>query len=422
MAVNTELSEKPDTVQQFEALFNYATIGIVATDQNGQIINFNKCAETQFGYTKAEILGKLVEILIPDTYRTDHVKQRNHYHQHPEPRSMGAGRDLYAKRKDGSVFPVEVSLSHYVHNGQTFVIAFVVDITVRKQSELVVVAQKQELEKITSQVMELNVALEQRVEDRTKQLRDTMAALEQSKAELSEALKSERKLSEMKSNFVTLASHEFRTPLSTILSSAYLLQQYTGSEGNTGKHLQRIKNAVVAMKSILEDFLSLGKLEEGLIMVKEEKISAEEYCRFMQETVEEMEQMRKPGQQLVLECTVHQDITTDTNLVKNILINLLSNAIKFSPEGSAIRVRAVSNGSELELSVTDQGIGISTEDQRHLFQRFFRGRNAGNIQGTGLGLHIVGKYLELMKGKISLKSVMNEGTSFSVHLPLNGKP
>src|SRR5438105_131342 len=113
MVVNTNLQQVNDTVQEFQALLNYATIGIVVTDQSGKITNFNKCAETQFGYTKAEILGKLVEELIPNEFHSLHVNHRKSYYQHPKPRSMGAGRDLYAKRKDNSVFPVEVSLSHY---------------------------------------------------------------------------------------------------------------------------------------------------------------------------------------------------------------------------------------------------------------------------------------------------------------------
>jgi len=417
MQANTQLDTSNDTVQQLQALFNFATIGIVVTDQKGRIINFNKCAEAQFGYAKEQILGKPVEELIPTEVHSLHIKHRNHYYQHPEPRSMGAGRDLFAKRKDNSVFPVEVSLSHYSVTGQTYVIAFVIDITVRKNSEAIVLLQKQELENITRQLKQFNVELEQKVEDRTKMLRETMAELERSKAELSEALESEKELSDLKYRFVTLASHEFRTPLSTILSSAYLLEQYTDNEGKTKKHILRIKNAVAGMKNILEDFLSLGKLDEGLIEIRREEITADQCRKHIQVALEEIEQMLKAGQKLKLCHSGSANVILDLHLLKNIISNLVSNAIKFSPEGSTIEVISHCGESELEIGVKDSGIGISEEDQQHLFQRFFRGKNVTNIQGTGLGLHIVGKYLELLNGRIDLKSSLNSGSTFTVYIP-----
>src|SRR5690349_3306197 len=141
-----------DTIEQFEALFAFATIGIIVTDQDGIIINFNRCAETQFGYTKDEIAGRPVEDLIPKQYQSTHKAHREKYYMAPHPRSMGAGRDLYAKRKDNTVFPVEVSLSHYMSRGKIFVLAFVIDITVRKNSEQMVLQQKQELEEVTKRI------------------------------------------------------------------------------------------------------------------------------------------------------------------------------------------------------------------------------------------------------------------------------
>ncbi len=408
-----------DNIRQFEALFNYATIGIVVTGNTGKIINFNKYAEIQFGYTKEEVLGQPVEILIPTRVHTSHNHHREGFYHHPEQKRMGEGRDLFARKKNGDEFPVEISLTYYHMGKETLVIAFVIDITVRKKGEVEVLRQKQELEKVATQVKQMNIELEQKVGDRTKMLRETLAQLEKSKDELSDALEKEKELNELKSRFVTMASHEFRTPLSTILSSAFLLEKYneTSTEKKSGKHIQRIKTAVDGMKSILEDFLSLGKLEEGSIKAVIETLSAGECFTEMEETINEMEQLLKPGQRIHSQHNGNANVRIDKHLLKNILINLISNAIKFSPEGSEIQIICSITNELMSVTVKDSGIGISEEDQQHLFQRFFRAKNAANIQGTGLGLHIVTKYLELMNGNISMQSKLNEGTTFIISIP-----
>ena len=405
--------------EQLEALFNYASIGIVVTDDEGKIINFNKLAESQFGYKEGELIGKKIEILLPPSVHAIHIKHREDYYKHPEPRTMGHGRDLYAQNKDGNTFPVEVSLSHYTINNQTFVIAFVIDITVRKRQEIVVLRQKQELEEITTEIKKMNSELEQKVSDRTKMLQEALTELEKSKEELSEAFENEKELSELKSRFVTMASHEFRTPLSTILSSAYLLEKYNeqNRDEKVQKHLERIRGAVGGMKNILEDFLSLGKLEEGLVQTRIEKVSAEVFDEDVNNLIQELKVLFRPGQEVVFNNTVNKNISADRNLLKNILINLISNAIKFSNENAIITVSSSLSDTDVIISVADQGIGISEEDQQHLFERFFRARNANNIQGTGLGLHIVEKYLELMNGRIKMTSELNEGSVFTIYIP-----
>ncbi len=405
--------------KQYAALFNYATIGIVVTDSDGEIVNFNKYAESQFGYTTEEIAGKKIDILVPKQFYAPHLVHRENFYNNPSPRQMGHGRNLFALRKDGTEFPVEISLSHYQVDGSTFVIAFVIDITVRKRDELLVLQQKEELEKITKQIIQMNLQLEQKVEDRTKMLRETLAELEKSKEELREALETEKELGELKSRFVTMASHEFRTPLSTILSSAFLLDKYSDSVPREKRslHIQRIKNAVSGMKSILEDFLSLGRLEEGSLKANVEVVTAEECFVEIEETVREMETVLKPGQQINFERSGNYEVTFDKHLLKNILLNLLSNAIKFSPENSIINIAAKLKNNEIEVAVKDSGIGIAEEDKYHLFERFFRAKNAGNIQGTGLGLHIVTKYLEIMNGTIELESKLDEGSCFTIHIP-----
>lgn len=409
-------------MHQFEALFNFATIGIIVTDNEGKIINFNKYAETQFGYTKEEMLGQTVDMLLPSSAHARHAKYREQYYKHPEPRVMGHGRDLFAQNKEGATFPVEVSLSHYAVNDETFVIAFVIDITVRKRHEATAIEQKHELVRITSEIKSMNLELEQKVEDRTKMLREALSELERSKAELNLAYENEKELNELKSGFVTVASHEFRTPLTTILSSAYLLDKYTRlhDDPKIGKHIDRIKVTVDGMKNILEDFLSLGKMEEGLMQADMESVSPAGIDGILNDLMQELDGLLKPGQEIICTNTVEEEVWVDRNLLKNILINLLSNAIKFTEENGIIHVRAAIAGNDFMISVEDKGIGISEDDQKHLFERFFRGKNAGHIQGTGLGLHIIGKYVELMKGRITLESQLNAGTGFTIHLPNMG--
>lgn len=403
----------------FEALFNYATIGIIVTNETGTIINFNKQAEKDFDYPKEEIINKSIDILLPESARAKHKIYRDEFYKNPSPRAMGHGRDLFAQKKDGSVFPVEVSLSNYTINEKLFVIAFVIDITVRKEHESTVVKQKEELQRITTQIKQMNASLEKKVEDRTKMLHETITALEQSKHELGNALKTEKDLSELKSRFVSMASHEFKTPLSTILSSAYLLEKYNnGSETEKrSKHITRIQNAVNDMRLILDDFLSLDKLDEGLLKCEINSVSADECFEEIKTVISEMQVNCKHGQTIEFYHEGFKNVFIDKHLLKNICVNMLSNAIKFSPENSAIKVDCIITEDDFIISFKDEGIGIPQEDWQHLFERFYRAKNAFNIQGTGLGLHIVTKYLELMNGAIELKSELNKGSVFTLHIP-----
>lgn len=411
---NPQVGGKKDGAEllQLEAIFDFATIGMIIVDAKGLIVNFNHFAETQFGYNKSEILGQPIEILLPREIKDKHIGLRTDFHKSPVRRPMGSGRDLYARRKNDTIFPVEVSLSHYTRDDESFVIAFIVDITVRKQNEA-------EIEESSQKIKQINIELEQKVDGRTKMLRETLAELEASKEELNEALKKERELGDLKSRFVTMASHEFRTPLSTILSSASLIDKYVTSEDQPKrrKHVDRIKEAVGNMRDILEDFLSLGKLEEGQIDVNIESFSPEVLSDDISRLVAALQQLSKPGQKIQMECNFTSNVKVDKKLLSHIISNLLSNAIKFSPDHTEIFLICKEQSGELQIRVKDQGIGISEEDQRHLFERFFRAKNAANIQGTGLGLNIVLKYLELMDGKITCESKINGGTTFILSIP-----
>ncbi|WP_241237859.1 PAS domain-containing sensor histidine kinase [Pseudoflavitalea rhizosphaerae] len=402
--------------QQVKALFDNATEGIILTNQKGEIVLVNPAALQLFGYDKDELLGKAIEVLIPGRFHHAHTGYREGFYKKPGNRSMGHGRDLFARTRTGDEFPVEVSLSFYRQKNEFFVIAFIVDITQRKEAEQRLLEKREQLEQVTEEIRTLNADLESKVEERTMILKDALQELENSQKNLSEALDKEKELNEIKSRFVSMASHEFRTPLSTVLSSAALIGKYTQTDeqDKRDRHLKRIRDSVKHLNDLLEDFLSLGRLEEGKVFTTIGPVDLKE---FLEDIMEEMKTLLKPGQEININCSGDDLIVTDKKLLRNILINLISNAAKFSPEGAPIQVIASNENDLLHLSVQDKGIGIAEEDQHHMFTSFFRGRNAVNIQGTGLGLHIVKRYVDLVRGKISLQSKLGAGTTVTVELP-----
>ncbi len=399
------------------SLFENATEGIILTNGKGVIVVANPAAEIMFGYSKNELVNQPIEVLIPEKFKSVHHEHREGFYKKPSNRTMGHGRDLYGRKMDGSELPVEISLSHYERDSETFVIAFIVDITGRKQIENRMLQQKAELEMVTEKIRQLNAELEIKVEERTLILKEALQKLEQSQEELSGALDKERQLNEIKSRFVSMASHEFRTPLTTVLSSASLISKYTSGDEQEkrDKHIQRIKKSVNNLNDILEDFLSLGKLNEGKLETLLEEINLGE---LIADTLDEMKAIIKKDQYFELELRKDCNGFTDKKLFRNIIINLVSNAVKFSEEGAKIVIRGNVKDGLASISVIDQGIGISDNDKEHLFSSFFRAANATNIQGTGLGLHIVKRYVDLLGGKVSVESELHRGTTVNFTIPV----
>lgn len=386
-------------LQRFGALFDYASIGILVTNKDGEIVLINDFALEQFGYKRDELLMEKIEVLIPKRIHERHEKHRQRYNDNPQSRPMGIGLDLFAVKKDGTEFPVEISLSYYSNEEGAFVIAYVNNITERKKSE--------------EKIEKLNNKLELMVEERTLQLRKALDDLEMSKVELTAALDKEKELGELKSRFVSMASHEFRTPLSTILSSAYLMKQYEAEDDQPkrNKHIQRIVNSVTLLTDILNDFLSVGKIEEGKIQVRNTNFDVPVH---IETVIQEMQGIIKEDQSLEYKHSGDAEVFLDPSLFKHIVMNLLGNAIKFSKSDGEISILTEVEEGWFKLVVKDNGMGMSKEDQQHLFERFYRGANVSNIQGTGLGLSIVSKYAELMNGNISCDSELGTGTTFTI--------
>lgn len=662
MPVNTSNS---DFALHFEALFKHATMGILVTDSFGKILTINPYGAREFGYTKKELAGKPIEVLMPKRYRHHHATNHKTYLHQPTSRMMGKERQITAVKKNGTEFPVEISLSSYKHKKESFVIAFIENISQRKKAE--------------AEIAKLNAQLEAKIERRTKDLKHTLQQLETTNHQLEEALsfqnallqnagamiissdvngvirtfnhtaekklgysaaevidkhspvlfhcpeqtkerarqfskelgepiepgfetyiakakknmmyedewiyvrkdgthfpvtlivtalrnnlnevtgymgisaditerkkaeeqilsvtrlltsiinnypdgflavidknyhyifvggeavrllglnsekmigkrlfpliddtkwkemeallknvfngerltdialpefkpglqftfdafplketngsiekiavmsrnvsalkkmqqdlqaalEKEKQLGELKSRFVSIASHEFRTPLSTILSSANLLERYTTSEDQPkrNRHIQYIISSVNLLTDTLNDFLSVGKIEEGKITVKPVLFDLR---TLMKTIISEMKSTLKPKQKIKYLHSGNQTVFSDPSLLRHIVMNLVSNASKFSPENTTTFIKTNHTGGQLRLSVKDEGIGISKDDQKHLMERFFRGANAENIQGTGLGLHIVSKYSDLMNGTVECKSELDKGTEFII--------
>lgn len=540
---------------RLKAVFEAALDGIITISDRGIIEMANPAAAHMFGYEHTdELIGRNISMLMPQPHAVQHDGYLQRYLETGQKHIIGIGREVPGLRKDGSVFPLRLSVSEIKIEGRSMFTGTVHDLTLAKKSALDLQQEKERAQQyldiantimlvisrdgtvellndkgcevlgyaetdalgqdwfqiaipaelqdetrsvfkrmmngemaildyyeseiitrngdrrliawrnapiyddtgsarasissgvdITEQraaedrIIRLNAELEQRVDQRTEELagavnqllninkklereiqerRAIETALRNSEQELRRAYEKEKELSELKSRFVSMASHEFRTPLSTILSSADLIEAYTREEQQEkrARHTGRIKSSVSNLTGILNDFLSLSKLEEGKVGIQPAPFML---FPFLETTTDELSGLLKPGQHILKHLPEHDvEIFSDPKVLKNILFNLLSNAIKYSDAGSPIDCMVEQDGDKLRISVKDHGIGIPKEEQQHVFTRFFRAHNAENIQGTGLGLNIVKRYVELLGGSINFESELSKGTTFVCILPM----
>ncbi|MAN26072.1 MULTISPECIES: sensor histidine kinase [Mesonia] len=395
----------------FGILFESVSEGIIVVNKSQVVVAINASANKMFGYEEGELKGKPLDLLIPQKYRHNHDKNVDRFMESSENRQMGHGRDLYGLRKDGSQFPVEAGLNPFTLDGHHYVMAMVIDISIRKTQE--------------KQILDLNTKLEQKIERRTEELKNTVIELEdeiikrkEAENKIKESLRKERELNDLKTKFLSLVSHEFKTPLSGILTSTTLIGKYTQTEQQEKreKHLKTIKNKVKYLNNILDDFLSVERLETGKVNYK---FSSFPLSKVTNEVIYDANMLLKDGQKISYPKNIDEIILDfDEKILELILTNLINNAIKYSPENTTISIEAFTQENMLSIIVKDQGIGIPEKEQKYIFKRYFRAENALLNQGTGIGLNIIQSHLENLGGNIIFTSKENEGSTFTVTLPL----
>lgn len=394
-----------DRSKFLDAIIENAIDGIITIDDKGIIEHLNPAALELFGYSKEELVGCNVSKLMPQPDKAQHDSYIHNYNATGKKHIIGIGREVHGQRKDGSVFPFRLGVSEVKFTDRKIYTGFIHDLSKEKANE--------------EQIKTYTEKLEVKIKERTQDLVKLVSELEMAKENMRALFQKEKELNQLKTRFVSMASHEFRTPLSSIQLSASLIDKYTSKNdvNSVEKHTLKIKNSINNLTTILNDFLSLEKLEAGKVEANVQQFNV---VSFAEEIAEEMQLMSKQNQHIVYEHTgTIANVYLDPNLLKNCIINLISNSIKYSGEDTLIQFNSILKEGDLTLEVKDNGIGIPKADQDNLFEPFFRAHNTGDIPGTGLGLNIVKRYVGLMHGTVNCVSKQNEGTTFTLHFTFN---
>ncbi|ERJ61022.1 PAS domain-containing sensor histidine kinase [Sphingobacterium paucimobilis] len=387
-----------ESARLLEAIIDTAIDGIITIDNKGLVESINPAALTLFGYAAQEVIGNNISMLMPEPDQSRHDSYISNYKETGRKKIIGIGREVRGKKKDGTTFPFRLAVSEVFYKDKSIFTGFVHDLTKEKKAE--------------DELLKHTLELEEVVRHRTKDLISLVSELEKAKADVSNSLEKEKELNQLKSRFVSMASHEFRTPLSSVQLSASLIDRYIERPDFEAvmKHTNRIKGSVQLLNNILNDFLSLEKLEAGVVVVNKQNINL---VHLGEEISGEMQLICKKNQHIVYQHTGDQaEFLLDAHLLKNSIINLVSNAIKYSGEDTFIEFSTEITEETCTIVVKDNGIGIPVEDQKNLFEPFFRAHNTGSIPGTGLGLNIVRRYVSLMDGKLEYWSAINQGALF----------
>lgn len=382
----TEQKETSATAAQLRVAIEAAPNGMVMVDQSGLIVMVNRQMERLFGYNRTEMIGQRVEMLIPGRFRRAHPEQRDMYFHSPETRAMGHGRDLYARRKDGTEFPVEVGLNPATTSEGTYVLAAVIDITQRKRME-------EELARVHEDLRRHAQTLEATVAERTKHLQQTIAELEGVSYSL---------------------SHDLRAPLRTIQGFSQIVLTDAAdrlTEEEKGLLLKTI-SATNRLDRLIQDVLTYTRVSRQNVTLHTVDVE-----KLIRQIVDERPELQAPRAEIAVESPLAPVHGHEASLTQ-VITNILDNAVKFVQRGKTPRivVRSEVHDDRVDLCFIDNGIGIPKEAQSRLFAIFQRVHDEKTYPGTGIGLAIVRKAVERMGGSLKLESELGKGSSFCVQL------
>ena len=399
-----------ESEEKFRKLADTASDSILTIDSEGKIISWNKSAERTFGYAFNEVIGKEIQTILPQKYKSLHQTSLVELASGRAPTVIGKTITVEATRKDGTIFPIELSLSLWEANNSVYYTAIIRDISERVKVEQELVTYRNHLEDLVkARTLELDKANES--------LQMKINKDKEFEMMLQQSLEKEKELSDMQSKFISTTSHEFRTPLTSILSSTDLLQRYgkNWNEQKINEHLARIKKSVKYLTKLLDDILTLSRTETGKISYQPELLDLRQYVL---DLIEEMKPLISQRHNLLhLYKSKQKNFFLDAKLLRFIFSNLLINAIKYSPNGGKVELNISTNKKYLIIEVSDEGIGIPDKEITKIFESFYRTKISEAIPGTGLGLAIVKRAVELHHGEILVNSKLNEGTSFVIKIP-----